>query len=72
MKVKPCEGFYLGFFIGIAIVTEAFMFYNLDHMVMWFGRRGFLKGQGNAGREGSLLLLLQWNKYVQLSHSGVS
>lgn len=71
MKVKPCEGFYLGFFIGIAIVTEALMFYNRGHMVMWFWRRGFGKGQSKGGREGRWLLLLQWNEYVQLSHSGV-
>lgn len=62
----------LAFFIGIAIVTEALMFYNLDHMVMWSGRRGFGEGQGKAGREGRLLLLLQWNEYVLLSCSGVS
>lgn len=72
MKVKPCEGFHLGFFIGIAIATEAFMFHNLDHMAMWSGRREFVKWQGKAGREGSLLLLLQWNKYAQPSPSSVS
>lgn len=48
MKVKPCEGSYLSFFIGIAIVTEALIFYNSGHMVMWFWRREFGEGQGKA------------------------
>lgn len=72
MKVKPCEAFYLGFFIRITIVTEALMFYNSGHMVLQFWRKGFEEGQEKKGKEGRLLLPLQWNEYIQLSHSGVS
>lgn len=60
----------LAFFIGIAIVTEALMFYNTGHMVKWFWRRGLAKGRGKG--EGRLLLGLYWYEHVRLTHSGVS
>lgn len=62
----------LAFFIGIAIVTEALMFYNAGHMVMWLWRRGLAKGRGKGEGEGRLFLWLYWYEHVQLTYSGVS